>query len=294
MPSSLALAVGRGAIRKGVTLTVPQYKRAKTAMALGQFAWRNRAAIMKTGARMKRFYRAKRDAQTYLGRRMEKPEKRGVGVIEERTVLGNAFAYRQFNSENLTLFPDNVISRDGRRMKNFVNLTGIKYCFHFRSTVGYPSHKPVHIHFAIVQIKNEGDRVNPSNLKTDFFSDRTQLNLRTSDFVDAINGDPFDLKYECAAMNRDKMHILTHTKKTLWPLQTNVTEMGNTGVATKFEKYMHLKKRLDFNQMDDVIPEHPIYAIWWVTAKTAAEVPTASQAQNNYQFNSWIKLYYKV
>lgn len=133
-----------------------------------------------------------------------------------------------------------------------------------------------------------------SYLLKNFFRDTTGTTSRASDF-DEIFSDAvlYDFKYNCAALNPERFHIITHRKKVLLPYS------AETGARNKdhwkIHKYFRMKKKIVFEDMDTQIPKNPIYEVFWCN-HTSSEGWTKTQnkdTQTPIEVNKYNTVYFR-
>jgi len=254
-----------------------QNKYARVGMALGNFAWRNRKAIARRGISISRGIYKKIKASKYGKRIQAAPSRRSNESDTVNQVLAS-FGHRQLQYQALANFPPaDSINNDGRRNKNVMFFTGAKVCYIFRHRIKWADGgRPMQLHFAIVQLKTKGAGV--ANLRGGFFVDKSQLVGKETDFVDALPSQVYDARYNCCGLNKANMNIITHIKRIIHPPPDPTTgglAMLNTKYICKIDKYYSFRKRLEFNSMNALQPEHAIACVYWVHGLTPADCPTS-------------------
>lgn len=177
-----------------------------------------------------------------------------------------------------TLFTDPIPfpPQDGNvagRLGSTIRVSGIKVCERFINTNSFP----IVLHYALVQPRcidgafdfNEG-----------FFRSTIRANIaeetaRNENFVNAFPNAEYEFLYDCFPINPDKFWIITHQKKMLAPrdpLTSETAEQINM-VPRRYmwniDRYYPMKgKRMTFEDKDDILPQYPIYRIfWWQVAE---------------------------
>jgi len=270
-------------------------KYARVGMALGNYAWRNRKSIVRGAKKMAKMYR-KRTTGKYARRFVGIPNSKTKNESNMINTLHPSLGHRQLGYTVLSQFPTGtIIAEDGRRNSNKITFTGVKICFDFTHKLDWGGGgRPYRLHFAIAQQKIKGAGI--GNIRTEFFVDKTQATESYLDFTDAGATSPFDKRYDCCPLNRDRMNILTHIKRIVRPPPvpgTGGLAVCNTGYNVRIEKYLSLKKRIEFQNMSATVNEFPLFACWWFQAMNGTDVPV-NQATSLMDVESFNRVYYKT
>lgn len=245
----------------------------------------------------RKIYRAFQRYRANRGKRARmEDDAPGSGKAVESNDLTTTFALRTMTFEFL---PNPVIAPDvgdyNVRDKSRVWYSGYKICREFenRST---SSDGVYEVHYAIIQWKTgfistlDSSGGLPTSaavadaLKSDFFRENGFASDRVSDFSDgSVGAQLWEMKYNCNSMNPNKNYkIITHKRFRVLPrdLATSTNSISNTLYQNrkKLQFYMRVKKRMNFKNRADQLPDAPFMEIWWYNTVSPLDWPASNAA----------------
>lgn len=250
-------------------------------MALGKFAWRNRAAI-------------KRTAQRFIKKRKRSTAKRSFGSRKKSkfraSILPGPSAYT--NTDVKTLAFD-VIDSPGQglgtteRLQEQIYLKGIKICLNIINRAPHP----LEVHFALVQLPSSNTAFG-DNIKQAFFRADSIGDAVTMDFVDQSTEPFWDIRYLCNALNRDNKRIITHRKWILGEATTDPAQRDeHFTYYRKMEKYFPIKRVQQFRDGNDNVAERPYAWCMWAMPINDTDYG-GTPGDQSWKYNIRVKQYF--
>lgn len=262
---------------------------ARAGIALGKFAYQNRAYITKAYNAM----RARRKSKSKFAKRSMK-QKRTNPFVTSYTPSAQTLqdmTQKTFYSGAINYPAQGLGTTDRRGEQIFVS--GVNICLHVRSTVDYPQI----LHFALIQLPS--DQLTQQQFRDQFFRADGPSSSITLDFVNQSIDPNWDLRYDCNKINPDNKAIITHRR---WLLDkkfvTNPSGepsvqpfgQGQSMWAVKMDKYFAIKRPVKFSGTG-VIPEKPLYWCMWIMALEPQD--QVSDASTTAVYNVREKLYFR-
>lgn len=244
--------------------------RAARLVRMGMRSYRMARPIMrKIGrSRIPRFSDRRKGKKSYARRATNAT---GSSIQRQTNMLDVDLPLRTLQTTTLT-FPkrDNLENDKYNRTGRFLYFSGVRICESFVNNSRFVD-AHFEIHYAIWQPKADIDDLNTflAENKLSHFRD-TRDNAsgdtrNTSPFVDlaedTTNGQ-FDMKYSCMPMSPDKINIIFHWRKRIGPSTLQALFETNTW---KLEKWIPIKKKIEFNSALDQTPRRPFVVQTWVT-----------------------------
>lgn len=161
-------------------------------------------------------------------------------------------------------------------------LSGIRICDVFNTFMPLSAETPpLEIHWVLGQMAEEvpiTDRGTTmrANIMQDFFRDGTPNTSRTSNFIDATTGAPWEGKYICNPLNPSNFHIMCHWKKVITGATTEAIAVGTH--RWKIDKYFKINKPISFYNMSDQVGKKPFFILCWYQTATSDTHPASTQA----------------
>lgn len=250
---------------------------------------------------IQRWYKNRRKSSKYA-KRMAKQPSISTKTSEFRENGGT------FNIQQLKLFPIRFPPQGtgtGDRNRIFIRLKGVNICFCIKNIEPDSSTRNFMCHFALLQPKcdtsNEGTTAATrtaaflADISPEFFRDTVSDQERESPFVNFVPSTtpslgPFEMKYNCLSLNKDKMNVLCHWRKMLY--SSNVA----SGFRRYWEvkKYIKIKRKFIFDNPTDIQGKFPIYLAFWVYPCTETDWTDWKTRDNNSNNNVCVDLNYQT
>lgn len=172
---------------------------------------------------------------------------------------------------SLLVFPrrDSQNNEKYNRTGRFLYFSGIRICESFvnRSPSNLAHYE---IHYCMWQPKSDVVSINDfiAENKNEHFRDTrnddvTGNTKNVSAFFDYDPAQPtFDMKYSCMPMSPDKVNIIFHWRKRIGP--SSIQGHFESDVW-KLEKWVPIKKKIEFNDSEASIPRRPFVIQCWAT-----------------------------
>lgn len=177
-----------------------------------------------------------------------------------------------------TAFTDKTDSR----LKDVINMRGIKFCIHFRNTLS--SNLRIHGHVAIVSCKNEpDDGVIPTQK---FFRSQGETNTRHVDFNAALLT---GLDFNCLPINTDLYNVHKHKRFVLGPASSSE---GRDHRMIEF--WMPIRRQIRYQTTGSTPEGKNMYMlIWFTNAEEPAGAPAGNPISNmvevDYRLTKWFR-----
>lgn len=263
---------------------------ARSAMALGQFAYNNREYIGKAASyvnRRRRKAKRKRPSRQDYGSRSAPSKPKGNFSVEMVPGPGGHLSrdVKTIYYDMLNMPQQGIGTTD--RISEQIFLKGITFCV---STFN-DSNFPIEVHFALVQLKCPTDidtQLRGGFFRADDVGDKTSL-----DFVDRLTNNTWDIRYLCNKLNPDNKNIITHRKFNLAELPPPNNNKEFVKYHQKFEQYLPIKRTVHLRQGQDEIPEHPYVWVMWAMPIDDQQMPADVNTLNIWRQHVKVKLHYE-
>lgn len=259
------------AFRGGAVTPAYFFKRQKAAIALGRYAWNNRAAILRMGRRFaKRWITRRKNMAThkrYMNRFKRVSATDSSNIRHESFERGTAGASATLERKTLAITeinmnrPPTTNNALGAAPAMNFTLSGFKLC----AWVQNAGSKAIEYHWAIIQTKDPGETV--ENIRNEFFSDPGGAFQNYREFIEFSTDPAWDIRNLCQGINRRNVNIITHQKFKLAPDSNPV--VGGVGVNENFsnirkiERYIKVNKRLAYLNSGGTSLERPFFLCTW-------------------------------
>lgn len=237
----------------------------------------NDPVVQRSAARMAQM--AKRRVARFVQARMRRRQNRDRTVRNARTRSGpNAQqggpSFQTFAGTPQTLrvktLDSTVIqfpARNGAehdRLRESIFLNGIKICLNFKNDATYP----VVVHIVVCRQRTRSSSQVDS--ATSMFRNYTNNDSYDTGFINDLADNTYNHQYECLGLNKEKMHILTHSRLTLQP---DTSSNGGRHIK-EWRRYFKIKKRITFDTSSDTTPQFPFYLMMWYQPKHSGDYAT--------------------
>lgn len=230
----------------GLLRASPQYKRARLAMGIGQYVWKNRATVMRAAARARKAWQARKSQfkHSNFGNRPKSSVCKKFSSVDELTTHDTRTLY----SWELTSIPKNNTANDiDLRNRQAVTIKGFKLCMEFENTLVAPTRICVNV--AVVCVKQEGS-FGPNDAFFRGYGDSRNVN-----FSGALSSN--DL--HCRPINADRMQVLMHKRFML--TQNGHGESGTSQKA--LNQYIKVNRQFRYEKDQDSPEKEPIWLYVW-------------------------------
>lgn len=119
-----------------------------------------------------------------------------------------------------------------------------------------------------------------TDMRENFFRNNLETNTKVQDFQNAatVGTTLWDMTYDCRPMNPNKGYKIIFRKKfTLYP---RAISGGERGVLRhnfkKFEFYMPIKKRMQFQTKNSSICNTPFFEVYWYNTRSPEDWPSSN------------------
>lgn len=142
----------------------------------------------------------------------------------------------------------------------------IERTFFYNDIVPPINQVPMMCHYALCQLKQPYQLLssNPALvafIRERFFRNQEDTTSDTRNFDNPGILSSYELGYNTNPMNPEKLNILTHSKRVIYPPSSESTPHGKDKWTIK--RYFKFSQKIKFDQMDSVIPTCPFIEITW-------------------------------
>ena len=239
------------------------WKRAKTAMSMGQYVMKNRSAYMRRYATMRKrrtrgVYRMRKHgpftSRLNARRKMRRNigERPGSSSSKVHTVLSNNDLYdtRTLYDHDLLDIPHTTADGDqrGERQRQIARIAGFKIC----AVVGNERTNPIFVNIALLATKTGTYGTN------DFF--RGDGNERSVAFSTGLSS----IEFRCCPINTDKYHILMHRRLLLNGSSAITGVDYQRSIHQLVEKWLPLRRQIRWeNENGATTSNEDMRLVWW-------------------------------
>lgn len=276
----------RAVARYGARYARNAFPRLNAAYKVGRFVYNNRSKIKSAfmkGRQVVKYVRSKR--KSIVARRMEPSPKRhcGTRAATFQTSFEGSLEIGKLQVRSMIMPVWNPGSQEmGNRTTLNIMLKGFKICrqFYFGQLDGDPFVGPIKITYYLVQNKN-------ANESTDTFANRLPIEMFRSNVDNLDRATDFDITSPnwdstklCAPLNPDNnINILKKMTKVL--MQDRPTDGQALDSPWKYtwqiDRYIKFGKLLHWEKLDNFLPTHPIYEVYWYETLNPSVRPTSNQ-----------------
>lgn len=218
--------------------------RVRAAVAIGKYAWRNRARIAGAYGRLRKVSNwVTRSARRHIGEKVGTTSAQRI----EQANNGLNLATRTLYFSALTSIPEGGTGSTDRR-KDTVNLRG----FLIQLNISNKVTNPVCYNWALVAPKDRNNGITTTNFFRSYGAQRGET-------FSATTLSSIDFKHR--PINTDLYHILAH-KRIMLAKNAGETD-GNRGFYVNKKWYIPLKKQIRFEIQGDELSLDNIYWIVW-------------------------------
>lgn len=273
--AALAMARRRAAMRAGYAALQFGYKHRKT---IGKAA----RVVRKTVRRRRRKpmkARTQPNAQASGKQTQDLPD----------SGLGTFIPYGTLRQERVLDAPPSFDGSFNSRDKAHVYYSGYKLCRIFENITQGDDSAAIEVHYALVQFSKQAyahflDAANVDNngsvtdaelrnqFRQNFFRATNNVQTRAGPFNDYGANSIWRQDMNCLPMNpANGYKIIFHKKRVLFPRNLN---NSSRKYYWKFDKFIPVKKRIEFRNRSDGPSLTPFYEIYWCNTLTPAGLPT--------------------
>lgn len=165
------------------------------------------------------------------------------------------------------------------RLSGRVFLKGFKVCGLWDNDEG--NDRAYECHWAIIQ---EKDNQNSTALGVDFFRDTAQATTRVVDFTNDTTSSSWDIRIICNPINTQRYNVITHRRFWLAPDSLQVANK----MIKKFEKYIPIKRKIEFESDSDAFNIKPWYLVyWWLPVRASDKDATVKNVNVNWKVQTY-------
>lgn len=242
----------------------------RAAVALGQYAYKNRRAIKSAARRGGKVFKSFR-------KRLLPTKKQGSNAIQEPNVFGSTPITMGTLFVQPIVQPSLVTSGSelAGRTSESIFTKGFKICrqFNYTSIAGSAIDVgPIVVHWALLQYDDTRTPPSAAAISTRFFRSAQSATQRSVDFLSYNISSPWQMGMNCMAINPDEqVRVLTRRKKILYAEPHGGTQISkSTWFMNKYYTQKKLQRRITTTAAN---VEQPIVEVYWYNTLNDAQFP---------------------